>query len=353
MGLKSATRRRNSFDNIALDDSKAESPFIIRLLKGLAYLGFFYAVIGVFILAFSSQSLKSREELKMKTSEISVSIVVPTYNEAANIDEFNARMYKALSGEKSKFGLSVEVIIVDDDSPDGTSQIVNKYIKSMEALKKAENHDKSLDGLKTRLITRKNDKGLSSAVVEGIKHSTNDVVLVMDADLSHPPEMVHDLCYQLLMGKADFAVASRYVEGGKVVNWPFTRKMISIGATFLARPLVGIHDPMSGMFAFRRSMITSEVFSSLNLLGFKIGLELMVKLKPKRIVEVPFTFVDRVYGSSKLKTKVYFEYIQQLISLYLFKFGYFVCLAVILIPMLIVMRITRVSYKDTLGLKAD
>jgi len=334
--------RRRSFDNIAIDAPQKPS-LIPRLLKGTFYLVFLYATIAAIILTFSTQNLVPKEELTMRAEENSITVVVPTYNEASNIDEFNARLHKVVNKEKSGFNMKLEVIIVDDNSPDGTSKKVANFIQGMEALRKDPSHDPSMDKITTRLITRKNDRGLASAVVEGIKHAKNDVVIVMDADLSHPPEIIHEICFQLLMGKADFAIASRYTEGGKVENWPLTRKIISKGATYLARPLVGIHDPMSGMFALRRSMITKEVYSSLNLLGFKIGLELMVKINPKIIVEVPFTFVDRLHGKSKLKSKVYFEYIQQLISLYTFKFGYLICLAVILIPIFIAMMASQAS----------
>ena len=163
-----------------------------------------------------------------------------------------------------------------------------------------------------RVLVRRGRKGLSSAVLEGVGAAAAPVVCVMDADLSHPPEAVPLLYFEVLAG-ADIAVGSRLVEGGGVEEWPLGRRLISRGATLLARPLTPVHDPMSGFFCFRRSIISG---ARLEPEGYKILLEILARCDIVRAVEVPYVFRDRRFGKSKLTGSVMRQYIGHLLRLY-------------------------------------
>ena len=144
----------------------------------------------------------------------SLSIVIPTYNESKNIVKILDSLRLALTRE-----MNAEIIVVDDNSPDGTSKTVEEYAKN------SKNHDYSI-----QIIRRENKRGLSSAIVTGIEHAKGDAVVVMDSDLSHPPQTIPQMIEELQNSDCDIVVASRYVKGGSVSGWPFKRKLISKGA---------------------------------------------------------------------------------------------------------------------------
>lgn len=219
--------------------------------------------------------------------------MVPTYNEKENLDELVRRVQQACSSA----GLSAEIVIVDDNSPDGTGA-------RAEEIAKTEN---------LKVVHRSGKLGLSSAVLEGFKAASGSILVVMDADLSHPPEMIPEMVSKIESGEADVVVGSRYVKGGSVENWPFTRRIISKGATLLARWLTKVKDPMSGFFALKRSVVEGV---PLDPVGYKIGLEILVKGKYTKAVEVPIHFADRKAGKSKLGGGEYLRYIDHVILLY-------------------------------------
>ena len=221
---------------------------------------------------------------------------MPTYNEVDNLDELVLRIQRSCS----PVGIETEVVIVDDNSPDGTGA-------RAEELSKTKN---------VKVIHRAGKLGLSSAVLEGFAAASNPVLVVMDADLSHPPEKIPELVSKLESGEADVAVGSRYIKGGSVENWPFTRRMISKGATLLARWLTKVKDPMSGFFALKRSVIEG---AKLDPVGYKIMLEILVKGKVGKVVEVPIHFANRKAGKSKLGSGEYFRYIDHVLLLYEYK----------------------------------
>jgi dolichol-phosphate mannosyltransferase len=192
-----------------------------------------------------------------------------------------------------------EIIIVDDDSNDDTENIVKRLKKKYPI----------------KYILRKDKKGLSSAVIDGIAVSKGDTLLVMDSDLSHPPEIIHKLLKEIKNN--DIVVASRYTEGGGADRWILPRKMISVYATLLARPLVKVKDPMAGFFIFKKSIIRN---SELKPLGFKILLEILVKGRYSKYSEVPYIFQKRHAGKSKANLKVYVQYHIHLFKLYYYKF---------------------------------
>jgi dolichol-phosphate mannosyltransferase len=170
-----------------------------------------------------------------------------------------------------------------------------------------------------RLVVRNAEHGLSQAALDGLRRATGDVLVCMDADLSHPPEAIPAMLAKLHEG-ADFVIGSRYTEGGSTAHdWGFLRWINSRVATWLARPLTHVSDPMSGFFALRRQ--TFEAGSEFNPVGYKIGLELIVKCRCERVVEVPIHFADRRFGASKLTLQQQLLYLAHLWRLYAFKFG--------------------------------
>ena len=224
-----------------------------------------------------------------------LSIVVPTYQEAENIPLLAAHIAEALAGE------SFEIIIADDFSGDNTDEVCKKLA----------------DDLPLRLLTRHDNRGLAAAVIDGIALARGEFIVVMDADLSHPPDKIADMIAPLAAGEADFAVGSRYVRGGELGDdWSWLRKLNSYGATVLARPLTLLADPMSGFFALRRADMPAA--ENLSPIGYKIGLEIAVKAgwPHSRIHEVPIHFQDRQLGESKMTLREQINYVRHLRRLY-------------------------------------
>jgi dolichol-phosphate mannosyltransferase len=227
-----------------------------------------------------------------------VSVVVPTFEEAPNLPHLIDRLGAVARAE----GLRLDLTIMDDDSRDGSVELVR---------------DRHEDW--ARLVERTSDRGLSHAVLDGLRRATGDVLVCMDADLSHPPEAIPAMLAKLDEG-ADFVIGSRYTEGGSTAHdWGFLRWINSRVATLLARPLTHVSDPMSGFFALRRQ--TFDAGRDFNPIGYKIGLELVVKCRCERVVEVPIHFADRRFGVSKLTLQQQLLYLGHLWRLYAFKFG--------------------------------
>ncbi len=228
----------------------------------------------------------------------SVSVIVPTYREAENLQELVERLERV----RDAHALELEVLLMDDDSQDGTVEAVAKLGRPW-----------------VRLFVRTENRGLSPAVVDGFRAAKNSVLLVMDADLSHPPEKIPELLAALDAG-ADFVVGSRYVAGASTgEEWGVLRWVNSQVATLLARPFTSVRDPMSGFFAFRRE--TFEQADPLNPIGYKIGLEMLVKGRCQKVAEVPIHFSQRQHGESKLSLKEQLRYLQHLRRLFVHKFG--------------------------------
>jgi dolichol-phosphate mannosyltransferase len=229
----------------------------------------------------------------------SVSVIVPTFQEASNLPALIERIEQVRCAAE----LDLELLIVDDDSRDGTDELIARLGRPW-----------------VRLIVRQTQRGLSPAVIEGLNLATRDVVVVMDADLSHPPEKIPELLTELENG-AEFVIGSRYVSGGATGDtWGAFRWLNSKVATWLARPLTSAADPLSGFFAFRRNALKQAAF--LNPVGYKIGLELIVKCGFRRVVEVPIFFAQRQSGQSKLTFKQQLQYVQHLRRLMVFKYPF-------------------------------
>ena len=227
-----------------------------------------------------------------------VSVVLPTYKEGKNLREMVTRIFRSLDGD----GFKGECIIVDDDSGDDTESVCGQLEKE---------HD-------LRLIIRKGERGLSTAVIRGLREARGEILVVMDADLSHPPEKIPEMVRAVGNG-ADFVLGSRYVDGGEIEeNWGFYRKLNSRVATLLACFLTTLKDPMSGFFCIPRR--TLDACKDLSPVGYKIALEVLVKSYARNVMEIPIFFSRRRHGESKMNLKEQLLYIQHLFRLYRFRF---------------------------------
>jgi len=226
-----------------------------------------------------------------------ITLVIPTYNEAENVPIILENVYRVFR----EHGLDGHVTIVDDNSPDGTWKVAEELRGKYEGLK---------------VIRRMSERGLSSAVLEGFRNSESAILGVMDADLSHPAESIPDIVAPIIRGDAEISVGSRYVSEGGIEDWPARRKISSRLATLAVRGLTSVKDPMSGFFFLKREVIKD---AKLNPLGFKIALEILVRGKYDKVVEVPITFRDRLYGETKLGSGVIIDYLLHVMKLYTYK----------------------------------
>ncbi|MDP2919248.1 MAG: glycosyltransferase family 2 protein [Dehalococcoidia bacterium] len=229
----------------------------------------------------------------MKILTESLSLVIPVFNERENIIPLVEAIQQALSG------VDYEAVFIDDDSKDGTADTI-----------------RGLAGrFPVRVVVRRDKRGLASAVVDGIGFAGGNIVGVMDADLQHPPGVLPAL-YQAIQKGAEVAVASRYVKGGGCEGWGLVRRVISKGAVFIAHLFLpqtrNVHDPMSGFFMFRKTVVEGVALTPT---GYKILLEILVKGRYRQLVEVPYQFRTRAKGESKLGVKTQLDYLRHVYSL--------------------------------------
>jgi dolichol-phosphate mannosyltransferase len=223
------------------------------------------------------------------------SIVIPTYNEAGGIE----RLLRALGDLFAAHGFDGEIIVVDDNSPDGTGALVDRLSRE----------------LPVRCLHRPGKLGLSSGVIDGWRVARPESVALgaMDADFSHDINAFPKMVEALESGQYGLAVGSRYVPGGGITNWPMRRIITSRVACVLARPLTNVKDVTSGYFLVRRDALDGV---ELDPIGFKIGLEVIAKAHYGKAIEVPYVFTDRVAGVSKLNEREVLNYLRQLGRLY-------------------------------------
>lgn len=223
------------------------------------------------------------------------SIVVPTYNEAGGIE----RLLRGVDEVFKAHALDGEIIVVDDNSPDGTGAIVDRLA-----------HE-----LPVRCLHRPGKLGLSSGVIDGWKFARPESVALgaMDADFSHDITIVPKMVEALESGAYGLAIGSRYVSGGGITNWPRRRIVTSRVACMLARPLTNVKDITSGFLLVRRDALDGV---ELDPIGFKIGLEVIAKAHYGKVLEIPYVFTDRIVGESKLNQGEIFNYLKQLRKLY-------------------------------------
>jgi dolichol-phosphate mannosyltransferase len=242
-----------------------------------------------------NRRLKEKNKLMHFGKPMRLSLIIPTYNERDNMESLLERVYAVLNRANSTF----EVIIVDDDSPDRTWEVAQALSHKYPNL---------------RVIRRVNERGLAQAVLTGWQHARGAILAVMDGDLQHPPETLGLLIDALEQQRVDIAVASRHVEGGGVSHWNIMRRAISWTATLAATwmlpgTLTTVRDPMSGYFVLRRSVIEGR---RLNPKGYKILLEVLARGQYNGIAEIPYTFVERKRGGSKLGPRQYLEFMTHL-----------------------------------------
>jgi dolichol-phosphate mannosyltransferase len=222
--------------------------------------------------------------------------VVPTYNERERL----ADLVHAIFRSYGDAGVDGELIIVDDNSPDGTGAIADDLAQHYRII----------------VVHRAGKLGLGTAVVEGFERASAPVVGVIDADLSHPPEMLPRMLAVMTRSSADLVIGSRYIPGGGTRNWTFSRRLMSRVACLAARPLTRVVDATSGLFLIRRDLARTVKISAG---GFKICLELLVRARPASVVEVPYVFSDRAAGESKMNTREALGYFTQLRDLWSFQ----------------------------------
>lgn len=229
--------------------------------------------------------------------KIELSIVLPTYNEKDNIPILFERLQKTLKN------IPYEIIVADDNSPDGTWKLVEEISETQENI---------------HLLRRMSNKGLSPAVMDGLAIAKGSYAVIMDADLQHDEKIIPKMLEQLKAGN-ELVVGSRKVDGGGIENWAWHRRFISWGATFLAQIFLGrsVNDPMSGFFALNMNFF-ARVSEKVNPRGFKILLEFLNLCDKNKVTEVGFIFQSRQFGESKLSGGVMFNY---LIGLFDLKFG--------------------------------
>ena len=225
----------------------------------------------------------------MTLSPLRLSVVVPTFNESQNIPELLCRL-------EATIGITGwEIIFVDDDSPDGTADVVRNIARN---------------DPRVRCLQRIGRRGLSSACIEGMLAAAAPTIAVMDADLQHDETILSKMLIEVEQGGADIAIGTRYSEGGSTGEWNQFRKVMSRLATTASRLILKqpVSDPMSGFFMLRRRVLDSTVHN-LSGLGFKILLDILATAKqPLRVAEVPYCFRDRFTGESKLDEMVIWEY---------------------------------------------
>jgi dolichol-phosphate mannosyltransferase len=212
----------------------------------------------------------------MPTPNTSVAIIVPTLNEADNVAPLVAQI------GANTLPIS-EIVFVDDGSTDGTRERIRALSSKY----------------RTRLVERDfGTRGLAGAIMAGAESTAVEVLVVMDADLSHPPDKISALLQPILDREADLVIGSRYIAGGATPGWPFWRRVISRTASALAYPLTGVRDSMCGFFAIKRECLLHLATAAT---GFKIAFETIVRGgKKMRVCEVPIVFRDRLRGKSKM-----------------------------------------------------
>jgi dolichol-phosphate mannosyltransferase len=222
-----------------------------------------------------------------------VSVVIPTYNEAGGIEQ----LISALTDVFARANVKGEIVVVDDNSPDGTGALVDSLAARYPV----------------RCVHRAGKLGLASAVIEGWATCSSPIVGVMDADFSHDPNIIPAMLDAIRDGQCDLAIGSRYIPGGGITNWPWRRRVTSRVAIMLAMPLTSVKDITSGYLFCKRSVIEGV---TLDPIGFKIGLEVIMKGKYRKAKEVPYVFTDRRHGSSKLNSGEIVNYLKQLGKIY-------------------------------------
>lgn len=221
-----------------------------------------------------------------------LAIVVPTYNERDRLTDLVEKIFASYAA----VGIDGEIVIVDDNSPDGTGALA----------------DELASRYRITVLHRAGKMGLGTAVIEGFGAASAPVVGVIDADLSHPPDLLPRMLAVIQSTTADVVIGSRYIPGGGTRGWGLGRLLMSRFACLLARTVTPVRDATSGFFLMRRTLARNVRISAG---GFKICLELLVRGRPASVIEVPYVFVGRTAGESKMNFKEALGYLKQLVQL--------------------------------------
>ncbi|HJO40165.1 MAG: glycosyltransferase [Acidimicrobiales bacterium] len=235
---------------------------------------------------------------KEKTPNVDLSVVIPTFNESSGISQILHSLHSSLE----ELQINFEIILVDDDSPDKTWEIAAELTEEIPEL---------------TVIRRLGVKGLATAVVCGWHYSNGQLLGVMDGDGQHPAKVIKDLFNSFSDNHQEVAIASRYLPHGGIEKWSFARRLLSRGAQTLGQLLLPgaigtINDPMSGYFIVKRSIITE---TELDPVGYKILLEILARSQANKIQEIPYVFLERSSGKSKVAVSHYVSYLRHLLRL--------------------------------------
>lgn len=230
------------------------------------------------------------------------SVILPTYNEKKNLPILIYLLNKTFTQEK----LDWEVIIVDDNSPDGTQDVAKKLI--------------DIFGLEhIQLRPRAGKLGLGTAYVHGLQFVTGNFVIIMDADFSHHPEAIPEFIAKQKAGNFDIVTGTRYAGDGGVFGWDLKRKLVSRGANFLASTVLRPHvSDLTGSFRLYKKAALAKIISETKSKGYVFQMEMMVRAKALgfTVGEVPINFVDRLYGESKLGGDEIVQYLKGVWTLF-------------------------------------
>ena len=234
------------------------------------------------------------------SSAIQLSLVIPTYDEAPNIERLIRRLHEVLTAK----GVSFELIVVDDDSPDRTWEVVAGLANELNGL---------------RVIRRVGTSGLATAVICGWSRSRGEILGVIDGDGQHPPEVITSLL-EAMDEQTEVAVASRHLDGGGTSDWSPVRRLLSRGAQALGLLLLPgtigrVTDPMSGYFLVRRRIVAGP---GLDPVGYKVLLEVLARGEVQQVAERPYVFLERTKGESKVSAAHYVGYLRHLMRLRLY-----------------------------------
>jgi len=237
-----------------------------------------------------------------KPVRVKLALAIPTLREAENIRGLIDRVCMVLN----PLNIPFEIIVVDDDSNDGTEEIVTSIAQQ---------------DPRVRILIRKGQRGLSGAILYGWENTDASILGVMDGDLQHPPELLPALISAIQAG-CDLAIGSRYTPGGELGEWNWFRKLLSTAAVWATWPIqrhgLRAHDPMTGFFLVRRSSVEGIAFQRS---GFKLLLEVLVRARLRSVQEIPFAFGLRSRGASKANFKVAIDYARLLARLYASRLG--------------------------------
>lgn len=225
-----------------------------------------------------------------------LSLILPTYNERENL----APLVKRIRASLQNLPVDWEILVVDDGSPDGTAHRAEELGREFPL----------------RVLNGHRRWGLARSVAEGFRTTDREFLLVMDADLSHPPERIPAMWDLMTKDPCDLVIGSRYVPGGAIRDWTPLRRLTSRISKLLVCPLTAVKDPLSGFFLLHRRVIENGTFRPA---GFKILLEILARGEYETVREVPITFEERLHGSSKLSHRVILAYLLQVLRLYVEK----------------------------------